>query len=274
MASVYSAFANPTQLPQIDVSQLMQTPAVYRNPIGLHVSLITTEELSDVSANSAKNIMNVLLSKAVELGYAVFTVSGASLIEDDVQDGIQEGKYVYDLNPSGTAQNSIARTAEYLKDKSIRIKTIGWQNGYHMTMYFKPVQVDQQSILKQLMDNNKGQTVTFGKAHVEIRKRRSSMNKMSFNKVGIAEYRDHLARIPQEDLFDIFVADADETGLDEFGNKTSAAMLAADELLLRNNVVINPEHIEDEQAKVYAAHLQRIASSRGIIPQADSDLFQ
>lgn len=274
MASVYSAFANPAQLPQIDVSQLMQTPAVYRSPIGLHVSLITTEEMSDVNAKSAKNIMNVLLGKAVEIGQASFTIAGAKLIENDVEDGIKEGKYVYVLAPSGNAQNAIARTAEYLRNKSIRVQRIGYQNGYHMSMYYKPVQSDQQAILLQLMDGNRGQSIAFGRVHVQIRRKRSSMNKVSFNKVGVAEYRNHLASASQEDLFDIFVADADETGLDEFGNKTSAAMLAADELLLRNSVVIDPEHIEDEQAKVYAAHLQRIASSRGIIPQADNDLFQ
>lgn len=288
MPSIYSAFVDPTALPQVDTSQLAQQPVPYRDRLGPHVSVIKTEDLSATDAASAQNILNVLLGKLIEHGAAEFTIVRGALLENDIEDGIQEGKYVYVLNPSGNVMNAINTSAKYLTSKArIRVRSIGYNGSFHMSMYYKPIQQDQQQALEQAMNANRNETVNFGRVYVDIDKKRSSMSKVSFNKVGVKEYREYLSGLFEKDVVGIFTSAIDDEGVDEFGNKTSASMLAADELVLRAGVAVDPNAIgkndpdeyysdkEIESMKTYASHLRRIASERGIVPESDDDsLFQ
>lgn len=279
MPAIYSAFVDPVELPPIDGSYMVEQPVQYRDPLGPHVSAIRTEDLSTTDAASAQNILNVLLGKLIEHSAAEFTIVRGSLLENDIEDGIQEGKYVYILNPSSGVMNAINTSAKYLTSKvRIRVRSIGYNGSFHMSMYYKPVQQEQQQALEQAMNANQNKTVNFGRVYVGIDKKRSSMNKVSFKKVGVVQYRAHLSSISERDLFEIFSGDNSEEGVDEFGDKTSAAMLAADELLLRSGVVIDPENISPDEdyteeeiksMKNYASHMQRIASDRGILPEPD-----
>lgn len=113
------------------------------------------------------------------------------------------------------------------------------------------------------------------------------MSKVSFNKVGVKEYREYLSGLVEKDVVDIFTSAVDDEGVDEFGNKTSASMLAADELVLRAGAVVDPDNLgkndpdeyysvkEIESMKAYASNLRRIAAERGIVPESkDDSLFQ
>lgn len=288
MPSIYSAFVEPNGLPQIDTSRLLQQPAPYRDRLGPHVSVIKTENLSSTDATSAQNILNVLLGKVIEHGAAEFTIVKGALLENDIEDDIQEGKYVYVLNPSSAVMNAINTSAKYLANKArIRVRSIGYNGSFHMSMYYKPVQPDQQQALEQAMNANQNKTVNFGRVYVSIDKKRSSMSKVSFNKVGVKEYREYLSGLVEKDVVDIFTSAVDDEGVDEFGNKTSASMLAADELVLRAGAVVDPDNLgkndpdeyysvkEIESMKAYASNLRRIAAERGIVPESkDDSLFQ
>lgn len=288
MASVYSAFTNPTAVPQIDTSQLLQTPVVNNQQIGIHATAIQTEETNETGLKNAKKSIDALLGKFTSQNPVVFKVLGAKLFENDPAAAeYGQGMFVYILDGSSVA-HAVQKTVAFLKERAqVRVRSVGDGNNlYHVSMYYKPVQPDQQEILLRLMNEKKnagdGQFV-FGNVYAGVSTKRSSMNKVSFNKVGVKQYREHLASLSEKDLVDVFADVDDEFGVDEFGDKTSASMLAADELLLRSGVVIDTDDLapdedcgekEIESMKNYASHMQRIASSRGIVSSADEDLFR
>lgn len=94
------------------------------------------------------------------------------------------------------------------------------------------------------------------------------MNKVSFNKVGVDQYRQYLSGLSTDGIAEVFTFGHNDENVNEIGERVSAADLAIDEMILRTNHV---NRLDDDN---YGQNLKRIASVRGIVPDTDEDLFR
>jgi hypothetical protein len=291
---VYCAFTNPSSVPQIDVSQL-STPPVENDKernIGLHVSALKTEPMTPNYAKTAENAAKTLANLSItQHGAPAFNITNATLFENDPRAAeVEQGMYVYILSsPKATEiMNSIAgymqkKFSGPRGDRKV-VRSIGDGNGsFHISMYYKPTNANDNALLPNLMKEAAAQspTIEFNNFYTNPNLIKGSMTKISFSKVSAAEYREHLSKLSEKDLADIiFISGANDENVDEFGNKTSASMLAADEIMIRNSILIDPSTVVDQEGvdadgvRQYSAHLQRIAAKRGIFSDSAEDLFR
>jgi hypothetical protein len=263
MGVIYAKLTDPQGVPQVDFNAY-NTRYVSRD---LHATLFYTNSLNTAQEQYTNNYLD-LLRRALAKSSIGSTILSADPVEDkqlcvytlrvDTSDnklvvirGLLEGKRIIDKNAPLGDEN----------DRQFRPGSI------HMTMYFLPVREEDKAALIQDMNQYVNNVISFGNVYWNNVK--ESMIKKSFNKIGVAEYREYLSSMSDDQIVEVFAFGHDDTNTDEFGSVTSAAVLAADEWGVRKGAV----HLLEDGSD-YDTNLRRIASSRGIVPDTDEDLFR
>jgi hypothetical protein len=227
--------------------------------------------------NEALNFFKIMDMSGKQMPYQT-TVVGARFVEE---------KYIATYTLGIFEESTRDRLSKFVK-ALIRVQVLprgqglGDENdkkynpGYlHMTMY--GISGEQDQIFQEMVRLAQARPVVSFSSIVWNEKRTGSvigrtkeaaMNKISFSKVGINEYRQHLSSLSLEGLAEVFTFGLKDENIDEIGERVSAADLAMDEVAIRSGLVYN---LSDDE---YGQNMKRIASARGIVPDTDEDLFR
>lgn len=242
-----------------------------RNPGKNEATLIKTNDMNYPQANAGKYLFDLMERSMAENGpirtniVSAAAGGGTDALSEDV--GLY-GKLYYNLavDPGEARINSLVK---YMKSKEV----MGMNDGIgenkdgvlQMLMYHSPNSVEEENNLIAQMNQiaQRKPEVVFGT--LEWRPARTAMNKISFSKTSVEEYRRYLSNLSDSGVVEVFSTGGSDENTDEFGTTVSAAHLAMDEWMIRQGAAECLPHDESSN------NLRRIAKTRGIEPSIDDE---